>query len=361
MQLDRALANLSQAISTAKSLPPELRVPKRAHGRSDAGPSHRTTRDRARIQPSQRRTMEGDDVLHHPLPRQSDNRLLPELPPEILDVVVDCLTPTTTCPSLSLYGSAYHWQGEARKLFATCSLTCRYLARRCRPYIYKAVILHSLEDLIRLVTLLQESFAVLADISSLPACVQYVLVRRKGPWPIPWFHRLHGLTWLLVNPVDIEVELTDGNGTLGPRSFCTCLPATLPSSVFPFRRISLTHFRFTTMTAFLHLIASLPQLEELDCKSLSFDTVTSPPERSLLRRLARSRLSAMSICQTNHPVSGIPHLFSIASMVWKAARGLHVPETVWRSIEDAAETLRTPFWSSAEPQSLRLSFNGTLL
>lgn len=233
-----------------------------------------------------------------------------------------------------------------KQALGTCSLVVRYWARRCRPYLLRSII-RSSQECSELINLLHSSGKFMG-IPRFADCLETIRVQHKGPWPIPWFHHLHGIFLRLRDTPKFSIELINGEDTVGPSSFCTSLPRTLPRTVFPFRVLFIRRFHFPTLSEYFELMNSLPLLEELHCSSLLIKDISNPLSTKAIRHVRRSKLSSISI-HAGDPSSCVPLLFHTLSI---ASRGrMSLSNDAWQSVQHAAEALRTPFQDTSQKRA----------
>lgn len=158
-----------------------------------------------------------------------------------------------------------------------CSLVCREWAKRFRPVIFEHIPLYSRTQLDRLFALLDSPPAANP---SLRECVRTMSVEMTGEWTSPWIHRASALAMNL--GLEIRVMLSGiyvaspdlPNDRFAPKSLSTCLPRTLPVSLYrTISQLVLNDLHFRDAWDFLLLVADLPAVAALECHRVAFREV----------------------------------------------------------------------------------------
>lgn len=189
------------------------------------------------------------------------------IPPEILpDIVVQLRNE---------YNALIQWVEADLKPLLTCSLVCCHWAQICRPIMFKHIVIRGEAHLNRLSPLLSSPSHITP---SLRDCIQRLDIRSSGEQQKPWLHRVSLIqpyistdaAWDLIRLDDVSYPSIYGH-----------IPRTTPRSLLKFRRIQFADVRFRRVHDLLRIMRDLPDLDELECKRISFDDETVPDEDAI--------------------------------------------------------------------------------
>ncbi|KIP11190.1 hypothetical protein PHLGIDRAFT_114846 [Phlebiopsis gigantea 11061_1 CR5-6] len=211
------------------------------------------------------------------------------LPPEVIDRIV------TIFGDVELRSPKWGQLGPEKRHLGIFSLICRHWARRCRPQMFDEITLRDRDDLFRFLSLVDSPVQASPPLIE---CVHAVVLSSAGPWSQPWLHlvsaEISKRKEALDEPSREEIdeitfkldgvhvpqanEASSANTGFGyaPRSWCTGLPRSLPSGVFPIETMELSKLRFRTPAGLIRLIRSTPSLKDLQCTHLVFDDWSDP-------------------------------------------------------------------------------------
>ncbi len=184
------------------------------------------------------------------------------LPAEIIAMVIQCLA--------TINHKSHKPVKITKHELASCSLTCRYWARQCRPSIFGRIKLLSRVDVLTLLSFLE------LPRSNIAPHIRYVSLEHKEscePYE-PWLHLFVALVHKLGPHVRWDLTLIDITSPPRPqslRSIYRGLPRPLPSPS-SLVALQLTNYHLRTFTNLIVLVASLPSLEQLSCTRLSWDS-----------------------------------------------------------------------------------------
>ncbi len=178
------------------------------------------------------------------------------LPPEVVTSILDYLVPVIH-PRLDMsYSPKY------KHNLGACALTCRDWAQKCRPLMYRQITLYSGEDLDRLLDLMEDPS------SPIPYSIRKLRLHDSSVRA--WTYRaLLIFSQKLLNLERIElVHAAEPNAVLLPQLTGTLLA--LISSFSKLRYMVLTNYHFETFSEFTFAISPLRNLEELECRAISW-------------------------------------------------------------------------------------------
>lgn len=229
-------------------------------------------------------------------PRLSKPRTLPS---EVIGVILAALVPNDLDHSYN------------KKHIAWCALVCRHWYRKCSPYLFKTIKLHSKGDMNILYARIEKPGSHIpgASITSLTlnegdGDVWAYNVALSMANKLPHLHKLHQAR---ENAYDWKVI----RSRIPPR-ISTSLPA-LYSAYTMVTTFILENHRFRSFAAFTQLISALPVLETLKCKYVTWEERPNNPR--LLR--APRRLSTIEIALASRQSGQMFQLFTARWGAWK--------------------------------------------
>ena len=207
---------------------------------------------------------------------------------------------------------------------ASCSLTCRHWASLIRPLLFYELTIRSAKDLAQLLAFLN-SFNPLHP--SLWDCIGFLhVVDGRTSSSIPWSHQIFRLHRRIVHiysmHLTIEKSSADDELPLGHNSSqpLTIIPRTLPGSIMPLERLTLSHLRLPSVKALANYV------QYLHVGTIALDAVTFVKEDVPdIRRLrphsdSDSRPSVVAVSHCFEDIAGFLRWSNIANVL-HACRG----------------------------------------
>lgn len=196
---------------------------------------------------------------------------------------------TIACIAANLDKVCNEIQGRpAYKVLGDLSLVCRYWAQVCRPAMFKVLTLRSGNDLDNLILLLSSSTPI-PQVPPMADCLECIQTVQKGPWKSPWVHRIPSIQRYTTHELDIRVQVQGVKDPVTDGLWNALIPRTLPPSLFLLRALDISDVRFRRVDDFLSTVRDLPNLEQLECWSISFDHESIPRRRAFRRRYQASQ------------------------------------------------------------------------
>ncbi|PSR90698.1 hypothetical protein PHLCEN_2v4847 [Hermanssonia centrifuga] len=261
------------------------------------------------------------------------------LPAEVIAMVIQCLA--------AINHKSYKPVEITKHELASCSLTCRYWARQCRPSIFGRIKLLSRADVLTLLSFLE------SPRSNIAPHIRYVSVEQKEsrePYE-PWIHLFVALVHKLPH-VRWDLTLIDITSPPRPqslRSIYRGLPRPLPSPS-SLVALQITNYHLRAFTHLVRLVASLPSLEQLSCTRLSWDS--DPVEFSRISNRFRHKHGLrvhMIQCQDHSSMIWLrPHMMQLGQL--DVTIVCHLVRCIVSGIryENSVEELHSSLGGSAE-------------
>ncbi len=190
-----------------------------------------------------------------------------DLPPELFKTIVDSLVAPTSIADV--VRKRFPLDKACKHALGEISLTCRYFATRCRPFIFQVVSLRSRDDILTL------RFFIESPLSKIRAYIRRINVQHDQDKPgAPWIHLLQvSLTQSLLRTPHVEVKLADTACSPIQRKLRTIyigLPRPLPPPTFQIALLTLSNYKLASLRELQRLVVGLPTLRKLFCENLSW-------------------------------------------------------------------------------------------
>ena len=162
-----------------------------------------------------------------------------------------------------------------------CCLVCRHWAEVCRPAVFRELKLRGGADVDSMLQLLMSSGSASPSLADSLCCINAV---HRGPWGIPWVHRLSFIQPYAPDRLRFALHLEKLEGQNTVRLWGAPLPRTLPGSIFHVSRLEIADAQFRRVADLLGVVRDLPKLMDLRCRSVSFSDRSLATETAVRRR-----------------------------------------------------------------------------
>ena len=230
-----------------------------------------------------------------------------------------------------------NWRPLKRGL-TSCSLTCRHWASLIRPLLFSRLTIRSAEDISQLVALLDG-----ADIldPSLRDCIQALdIIDDRTLSSIPWNHqilvlyrRIPRLPWegvkLTITNDGVDSEINPGRHSSRPFAI---IPRTLPGSVMPLLRLTLSHLRLPSARSLANCVEHMC-IYTIWLKAVTFAKEDIPDIQRRRPHTSYPMLTEIVALQCFEDIAGLQRWFKITNVLYACQGRLRVDDAKLMLIE----------------------------
>ena len=212
----------------------------------------------------------------------------------------------------------------------SCSLTCRHWASVIRPLLFGELIIRSAEDIEQLLALLNSPYT----LHPYPRdCIRLLrVIDDRTSSSIPWSHQIFRLHRRIAHlySVNLTIEKSGADDELplgrdSSRSF-VIIPRTLPGSIMPLARLTLSHLRLPSVKTLANYV------EHLRTTHIELDVVTfvkeDVPDIRHRRPHSYPKLSRLTVSHCFEDIAGLLHWFNIANVLYACQGHLWVGDAL---------------------------------
>ena len=221
----------------------------------------------------------------------------------------------------------------------SCSLTCRHWASRIRPLLFFELIIRSTEDVVQLLAFLDGP-----DVlhPSLQDCIKRLrVIEDRTSSSISWSHQIFRLHRRIpkIRSVFLTIETSGTDDDLRPErnssQSLAIIPKTLPGSIMPLKRLTLSNVRLPSVKALANYVEHLHTPEtKLNAVTFVKDDV---PDIRRRRSHSSSEPTSITVSRCFEDIADIQHWLKISNVL-HACQG-----RLW--VDDAHLTLAEKYMS----------------
>lgn len=243
-----------------------------------------------------------------------------DIPPELFDTILAYVG--TNDQGGQLPFSELH---DAKRIFSSCSLVCKYWCKLCRCGVFESIELRSRGDVASLLALVKAAPPCIG-LDPVSSHIQILSIHYDiSQDRTPWLHHIGLYCTSLLKGVSFFNLVIRGRPYLGAtkdqfHSFRTdsALPRSLPSRLLPYTHITLRQVRFPTFTALKYVLQHMQKLLYIRWMDVNWDVDDSAENRSCWQLStpiqARRKESTLSVEISLPPRFSCPSLAFVTTM-----------------------------------------------